>query len=925
MTGLVGRERELAQIERFLSAAAHGLAVLRIEGDAGIGKSALLAETVMRARGRGLHVVQGRPVAAEAKLAFATLGDVVGPLATGDLAWIPEPQRLALDVALVRRSGPAAGVAPQALSAAVLALLARAAEERPLLVAIDDVQWLDAASAAALGFAIRRLTDTPLGVVLTQRLDEGQPTVTLPGIEGLQHERTTTIRLGPLSLSGTYHVIRSHLGQLLPRPVLRRIHEAARGNPFFAIELARATPGGSDVTNPSMPVPVPASVHGFVARKVRGQPIAARRAMLITGLSGAPTDGLVRAVDEEAADRLDGLVGAGILDRHEGRLRFAHPLLADMAIAAFDAPERRAMHRRLADAVVDPEARARHRALGLEGPDAAVAGELTAVAESVAPTSVETACELMELALAATPASDLAERADRLVALALLRHRAGDTGGASALLDEVITTGPSGQVRAAALELRAQVYWVAGGADHAVACCQDALAEPGLDLRLRARILVTCARVSMDHEATRRLATDALELLDRLPRPDPALTAEALTALAGAEVAAGRGIPWPLVERALALEADEPPAEVSDRMSASVGVWLKYAGQLEEARTWLRRTRDTAFAEGAESSLPYALSHLPQLELWMGDWDAAAALAKEHLTLAEWTGQREQRLTAVYSIALVEAHAGRLDSARAWITETLPEAERTDEWNVYQLLATLGFVELSAGRPHDAIPMLGRAYEIYESAAGADITIVHENFMEALVAVGDVRAAEVIARCMERATSLSTPMALVPAFRARALLLAAAGDLDGALADVERALDESARLPVPFMRARTLLASGVIHRRRNERRAAREALEEARDTFARLGASVWLELTARELDRIPARRPAKPDALTPTERRVAELVAAGMTNGEVAAHLFVTPKTVEANLTRVYAKLGVRSRSELARVALDGEPVEAKQ
>jgi DNA-binding CsgD family transcriptional regulator len=921
MSELIGRERELVEVHRVLERSASGLAVLRIEGEAGIGKSALLAATVARAHDAGLLVLEAHPVAAEAKLAFASLGDIIGPLADGDLAWIPEPQRRALDVALVRGSGGGARFAARALSAAVLAMIGRAAEARPLCIAIDDVQWLDAASAAALGYAVRRLGTHRICIVLTQRTDDDGDEINLT-VDPLAPERTTTLPLGPLSLSGTYHVLKSRLGMQVSRPVLRRIHQAAGGNPFYVIELARVLEAGGEIAAVSAPLPIPASVHGLVARKVRGQPEAARRAMLIVGLTGAPTDSVVRAVDGAAAERLDELVRAGILDRRDGLLRFAHPLLADMAVAAFDPAERRAMHRRLADAVVEPEARVRHRALALEGPDPAVAHELHAVADALARTSVETACELLELSVGATPDSEAAVRAHRQLSLARLRHRAGDTRGAASLLDELIAAGHGAPARAAALELRAHFHWVIGGADRAVECCVAALSEPDVDPWLRARILVTYARVSMgDHESNRRIAAEALELVERLPAPDPALAVEALTALAGSEVAAGHGIPWSLVDRALALETIEPPSDVSDRMSASVGVWLKYAGELEQARDWLRRTRDTALAEGDEASLPYALSHLPQVELWTGDWEAAAAVAREHLTVAEWTGQQEQRLTAIYSLALVDAHAGRLGSARRLIAQALPEAECADEWNVYQLLATLGFVEVSAGRSEDAVAPLRRAYDIYESAAGADITLVHENLMEALVTVGELdAAASIVDRCVDRALRLSTPMSLVPAFRGLALLRAACGDLEGAARAIGRALVEMDRLPVPFARARTLLAAGMIRRRRNERRAAREALEAAQELFGRLGAACWIDLTARELARIPARRPSAVDGLTPSERQVADLVAQGLTNGEVATHLFVTTKTVEANLTRVYAKLGIRSRSDLARMGhLDPE------
>jgi DNA-binding CsgD family transcriptional regulator len=453
---------------------------------------------------------------------------------------------------------------------------------------------------------------------------------------------------------------------------------------------------------------------------------------------------------------------------------------------------------------------------------------------------------------------------------------------------------------------------VTGTAEGAEACCTEALAHVGDDDRLRARVLVTLARVTLDVELQRRRAQEALDLLESFDEPDPGLVSEALIGIAGAEYYLGNGIPTEVVERGLALERIAPSPTVADRMSAALGVWLKYDGDFDGARHWLEATRRSALDEGDEGSLPYALSHLPQLELWTGNWPRAETLALEHLELSETTGQTLERLTAIYNLALVHAHMGRVEETRERVRNALVDAEQADPWNVYQLLSVLGFLDLSLGSAAEAAQSLGRAFEIYEGIGSGDTPSVFENYPEALLGVGDVEAATRVVDLYERrARKAGKAITLAPALRCRALVVATHGELDEARAALEQALVQHDRLDLPFGLARTRLVHGQVLRRAGERRAARDALEQALSTFGELGAPLWAERARQELARIPIRR-ASGSVLTPAESRVAELVADGKTNHEVAQALFVSEKTVEANLTRVYRKLGVRSRSALA-------------
>ena len=350
---------------------------------------------------------------------------------------------------------------------------------------------------------------------------------------------------------------------------------------------------------------------------------------------------------------------------------------------------------------------------------------------------------------------------------------------------------------------------------------------------------------------------------------------------------------------------------MSDRFSAALGAWLKYQGDLDDARVWLERTLQAALDEGDEGSVAYALSHLPELELWSGHWDAAEDYARRHLAAAEADGQEAQRRQAVFNLASVLVHRGDVDGVRALVAGTLPSVIADgDTWTEASLLVALGHAELSVGNAAAAVSALARAGALRDAAGHASPRRFDADLVEALLLDGDVDGAGAAADAMRgRASASGRRSALLLAERASGLVAAARGDLDGAAAVLQGAADDEAAGAIPFDRARTLLALGRVRRRRRERVLARAALDEALAIFDGLGARAWAEGTRGEIDRLGGRGPA--DGLTEGERRVAELAAQGLTNREVAAALFISPKTVEANLARAYAKLGVRSRAQL--------------
>jgi DNA-binding CsgD family transcriptional regulator len=914
MRTVVGREHELATVERLLDCGLEQYSALLLSGEAGIGKTTVWQEALRLGEEAGFRVLRCRPGQAEAKLGFAALADLLSSVDEDAFSALPEPQRNAVDAALLRAAPRAAGSASRAVAAGLLSVLRGIAGESPALIAIDDVQWLDRPSEGALSFALRRLDPAMSVALITAQRIDGKAPVDPLGFADLPTNQRERVVLGPLSLSALYHVIQAKLGIVVPRPTLQRIAAVSGGNPLLAIELARALTETGARPGPGEPLPVPEETVELLASRLEKLPERSREAMLASALlSDATIELLERALGPSAGESLGPARDADLVELRRDRIRFVHPLVGAVLASSVLPAKRRAMHRRLAEIAPSAEERARHLALGCEGPDEAVAASLEEAAGLAGRRGApQDASELLELAWRLTPDDDGTASARRQFELARSLGRAGDYGRATALLDTLLGTETSGPLRARALELRAQTHWVAGTTQDAEACCAEALAHVGDDDELRARVLVTRARVTLDVDLVRRRSLEAVDLLESFDEPDPGLLSEALVGIAGAEYYLGNGIPADVVERGLELERIAPPPNVGDRMSAALGTWLKYEGDFDGARYWLEATRQSALDEGDEGSLPYAFSHLPQLELWTGHWARAEALAVEHLELAETTGQTLERLTAIYSLTLVHAHMGRVDEARKRVTQALTEAERADPWNVYQLLSVLGFLDLSLGSAEDAVQSLARAYEIYEASGAGDTPSVFENYPEALLAVGDVKTAKEVVDVYERrARKAGKAIALAPARRCRALVLAAEQKLDEARASLEEALVQHERVDMPFSLARTRLVHGQVLRRLGERRAARDSLEQARSTFEELGAPLWAERAREELARIPIKR-ASGSALTPAESRVAELVVDGKTNYEVAQALFVSEKTVEANLTRIYRKLGIRSRSALA-------------
>jgi DNA-binding CsgD family transcriptional regulator/TolA-binding protein len=899
MAGLVGREPELAVIESFLADDKAGFAALELVGEAGIGKTTVWQAAVWRGGELGLPVLSARPAASEARLSFAGLTDLLVAVDGDVVGTLPAPQAEALDVALLRADA-SRSPGRRLVGTALLSVLRELTSRGPVLVAVDDAQWLDPPSASVLEFALRRLDDRPIRLVVSRRADASRPNFV--GVHSRQLE------LGPLSVAALQRIVSERLGVTFSRPTLVRLAEASRGNAFFALEIARLLARG-DMQLTAGRLPVPDDLRSLAADRIASLPTVTRDALLRAAALAHP-DAVAVDIGALAPAEDAGLVSIGA----GGVITFTHPLFASAVYESASAPARSDVHRALADVVDDPEQRTRHLALASTAPDEATARALESAARAArARGAPEAAAELVELALQLTPVGSPTltslrfELADHL-------YLAGDFQRAAQVLEELVETLPGGDLCArAALSLAEIEYW-RGGESTAVRLTEQALRDAA-DPLLRARLLASIAM----HGATSDLprAADAarasLEILEAQPNADSALVATALAARVRADLFLGHGLDRQGAERALELEAAaSPPVAVDARVPFKLGQWLRYVDDFAGARGNLELAERAALDEGDESSLANILLNRTLLECWSGNWSIAAALGDRTHELFQLTGI-SVGASNVWR-AYVDAHYGRVDAVRAAALQADGVGEPIGRmlWE-----RAVGLAELAAGDARAAAPHLAAAVEALAETGFREPAVwrLDGDAVEAALGAADLERAEALVVEFEASAARSQiPWSLAVSARCRALLLAAEGEPEQAAALLEQALVDHERCPMPFELARTLLAQGQVLRRGKKKLQARGALEQAATLFEQLGGAAWAARAREEVRRTAAR--SAPDELTPTELRIAHLAATGLTNDAIAAEVFVTRKTVEANLGRAYRKLGIRSRAQLAR-ALD--------
>ncbi len=907
-TSVVGRQAELQSIGSFLESITAGPGALILYGEAGIGKTTLWREGLAEASGHGYAVLVCRPAQSEVQLSYSSIADLLADLDEAMLSRLPVPQREALEVVRLRSHKPHATADRRVVATAFLAILHLLSDRAPVLVAVDDFQWLDRNSAQALEFAGRRVTGK-IGFLFSFRTNASnleEPTFRLASPDGIGR-----LDVGPLSLAAIHHVLRERFGRTYPHPALVRIHEASAGNPFLALELVRVY-GGDIGLRPHTRLST--NLSELTGARLRGLDRSVREVLLATAALAAPTVDVLRQVaGADAAASLESAEDLGIVEVDGPVVRFTHPILASAVYSMASPKQRRAMHRQIAGTQLHIEERARHLALAATSHDEETIRTLDEAAENASTRgAASAAADLLELALQLG-----ADDAGRKIRAAAHHYDAGDPLRARDLLEGTIDKLAPGKLRAEALRLLARVRIYDDSYQAAAPVLERALADAADDDSLRVQIEIDLSFVLFN---LGRLE-DALSCSERMVSAaerltDTALIAQALALATSIRFMAGMGLDEPTLERALALESrvHSGPIALTPSLQASL-IWM-WSGRLDQGHTVLEKLYRECLEKGAENDLVFLGFQIETLACWRGDLASATRLANDCYERALQLGTELPLALALSAQAHVAAFRGDVSEARKAAEASYEILQRGTLATVALApLGTLGFIELSLDNYGAAAMRLG------PMAAGAIAVGLREpsivpfapNAAEALVAVGNLDDAKVLIEWLEdHGRRLDRPWALAVGGRCRSLLLAAMGELEAAIRSCEQALVEHGRIDMPFELARTMLVLGRLQRRRGRRRDAKASLEVALEIFTNLGTRLWTGKAQHELARLGIRRGAGLE-LTPSEERIAQLAASGQTNRQVAAAMLISPKTVEANLVRVYQKLDIRSRAELGR------------
>lgn len=906
----VSRATEAQAVSDFLELCRRKPASLLLEGEAGIGKTTLWLSAVQLARARGMHVLTARAAATESVMAYISLADLLSAVEADVLCVLPEPQRLAVDRILLQVSDDGAATTDQrAVAASFLSVIDILSDSAPVLVAIDDLQWLDPSTAHVVAYTARRLSG-PVGLLTTLRTGDGDD---VSWLQLEEPDAMARIRLEPLTIGGVHEVISAHFGRSISRQTVLRIHEASGGNPFYAIELARAMTERE--SNAEMTLPT--TLAGLVASKIGILDADIRESLLAVACLAAPTVELVSQATGRGIEQcVQGLLVAearGIVTIDRNQLRFTHPLLTAGVYTEATPTQRRAMHRRLACIVDHAELRARHLALAATYGDAATLDALDAAAELAGQRGAPAAAaEFIELA------QELgADGSERQIRCAAFHFNAGDAARARAILEEMIGLPAPADVHAKALSLLGLWTLLDGSSRDAAALLERAATEAAGDDRLLVQILVplSFARLNIrEFDGATRAVREAVTAASQLDEPGFLSRALSMQVMVGFLV--GDGFDELALQKAVQLdEPGDPPSAMlwptMHRAELLAGI-----GRLDEARRELQSIRQLYIERGAESEWMIGAFHSALTEIWRGDFAEASLIGADAMERARQLHRDLPMSVALMIHTAVAAYSGDKLAARRHATAALAAAQRCDSPALVAVwpATTLGFLEVSLGNYEAALDILDPLLSAVHKAPRATEIFVAPflpDAVEALIQLDRLDEAERLTEVLEtNGHRLDRPWMLAVGARCRAMLLAGRGDVIAALATAELALAEHQRIPMPFERARSQLLLGQLQRRLRRRDAAATTLQGALETFQQLGTALWAERTEAELARGVSHK-RRSDILTPTEERIAELAASGMTNRDIAAALFISVKTVEVNLSHVYRKLNIRSRTQL--------------
>jgi DNA-binding CsgD family transcriptional regulator len=907
---LVGRERECALIDQLLEASARGeSSSLVLRGEAGTGKTALLAYAAER--GGSGRVLRTTGIEAESDLAFAGLYGLLRPI-VDKLGELPETQAAALAGAL--GLAPSLGSDRLLVSAGVLSLLASAADDGPLLCLIDDAQFLDVASAEALVFSARRLAAEPAAMVFAAREGAGR-VFAAPGlpelvVEGLRAEAAAQLLAASAPDAAD--------------PVREWLLAEAAGNPLALLEL----PSGLSAVQLQGRAPLPETapltsrLRSAFMQRIDRLPAGTRTALLIAAVDDSGEVAAVVGAAGEAglpANALDSAEQAGLLRTVGGALAFRHPLVRSALLESSTHSHRRDAHAALAAAMSSAEhadSRAWHRALATLATDEEVAGALEASARR-SQTRAGHASAATAFARAAELSADEGRRTGRFGAAAEAAWAAGQPERARELIARALPLA-TGERRAQLLHLRGVIEARTGDVRSAVAVLLEA-ADTSEDASLTLELLTEATEAAAyagDYAQAAGIGARASAI-----EPRGETDRFRVVALGGmaAELAGDHERAAPLLQEAVrrAEQLEDPRALIWAALMATTG------GSLGEGLNWATRAVMIAREQALLSVLPVALWQQSAGLTGQGRFRLAYAAAEEGLRLASDFGHRWAATWNLASLATLDAVRGEESRTRAHAEEAIELATTSGatliagfaEW-------ALGQLELTVGRPSEATDRLMRVTALERPDLNPLVAIPPiPDLIEAAARSGRLdETADRLDRYTAWVKDSPSPARLSRLARCRAL--AEKGD--------ERGQFEAALAPYagfsPFQLARTELLYGEWLRRERDRREARRHLRRAADLFRQVGAPPWEERAETELratgETVRRRDPLTLDQLTPQELQIAGLVAAGMTNRQIAAQLFLSPRTIDYHLRKVFSKLGVVSRTELAHMGVpEQQPV----
>ena len=916
---LAGREAELGVARAAIDEALSGdVSICLFVGAAGAGKTTLWDAALELARESGFRVLSCAPVAHEAALGYASLADLLRDVERDRVARLPAPQRHALLAALQEEEG-GRSVPEHAAGAGLRSVLAGLAADGPLCIAADDLHWMDRSSLRALGFALRRIEHVPLLVLGTRRQNATAGHLERDASPG---SRVRIVHPSALSVAAMHHVLAGALGTTFPRPTLVRITTLSNGNPLLAIELARSVQSTGGAFQPGERAPLAGpNVRRLLGRRIATLSDGQRRTLLVAALveGGSVRQALeVHAALGWAFEAPT--AGTGLIEVGDETMTFGHPLFAEAVLAAAAPHDAAAVHRAIAAVTTRADVRARHLAEASTGPDEEIAAAIdVAVDGAIAAGATAEALELSELAFSRC-APDSPLRFDRLLRLADLLLQAGDTNRGETLLDEALSSADRPPDRIPLLLRLAGLRAGSRPASDVVPLCQEVIRLAGPDRTIKAEAELLLADVAPIPADGLRHVRRAVRLLEASSRPD--LEARALTASALLLSQTGQPVPLAPLDVAAGLE-DLTQVRLDESARFARG-WLRImADDLDPAREDFAALLRVAEDTGDEAALPGLLAQLGHLEVRAGNWPRSRVVGVEMLQAADRSGQRFWAGLAHTQLASSQGLLGDRDQARRHLDAAKRIATELNEPFIRAVsLLTDALLALGDERYVDAADL---------AVASRTALIGRRNDpgmmpwlgveIEATARIGRLDSARELADDLERrGRRARRRRVLGVAARGRAVIEAAEGHLEAAVAHARKSLTILAPIPVPFDVARSELVLGSIHRRRREKRAADEALARALDIFERLGAVAWVRQAQTERARVGL-RPRAPATLTDGELQVARLAAAGHSNREIAQEVFLSEKTVEANLARAYQKLGIRRRAELgARLAGPGSP-----